>query len=112
MKSAMSSIISLEQSASLQGQLIIDNVLVAYELFHTMRGKRRGKNGCCAIKLNISKTYDRVSWEFIEKVLGKMKFPLQMVATIMDCISTIRYAVIINGQSHGQIIPSRGLRLL
>lgn len=33
-----------------------------------------------------------------------------MIDTVMDCISTVSYAVIINGQSHGQINPSRGLR--
>lgn len=110
MKSAMSATISPEQSAFLQERLKTDNVSVAYELLHTMRDKRRGKSGCCALKLDMSKAYDKVSWKFIEMVMEKMKFPQQMIATIMDCISTITYAVIINGQTQGQIIPSRGLR--
>lgn len=28
----------------------------------------------------------------------------------MSCLSTVRYSVIVNGQSKGSIIPSRGLR--
>lgn len=67
MKSVMPSIISPEQSVFLQGRLITDNVLVAYELLHTMRGKRQGKSGYCALKLDMSKAYERVSWEFVEK---------------------------------------------
>lgn len=110
MKMYMPSIISPEQSAFVHGRLITDNVLVAYELLHTMRGKRQGKNGWCALKLDMSKAYDRVNWKFIEQVMGYMKFPKQMVTTIMNCISTITYSVIINGQRHGQISPSRGIR--
>lgn len=33
-----------------------------------------------------------------------------MINTIMECISSITYSVIINRQSQGQITPSRGLR--
>lgn len=61
MKSVMASVVSPEQSAFIQGRFITDNVLVAYELLRTMRVKRHGKNGCCTLKLDMSKAYDRVS---------------------------------------------------
>lgn len=110
MKQVMPSLISQEQSAFVQGRLITDNVLVAYELLHTMRGKRQGKNGCCAFKLDMAKAFDRVNWKFIDNIMRKMMFPAHMITTIMDCISTVTYSVIINGQRYGQFNPSRGLR--
>ena len=46
------------------GRLITDNVLVAYEALHTMHGKKKGKIGTLAMKLDISKAYDKVEWVF------------------------------------------------
>ncbi|KAA3471098.1 reverse transcriptase [Gossypium australe] len=42
------------------GRLIYDNLLLAYEIFHTFRHKRVGKKGFMVIKLDMSKAYDRV----------------------------------------------------
>ncbi|KAH1092317.1 hypothetical protein J1N35_019574 [Gossypium stocksii] len=42
------------------GRLISNNVLVAYELMHTLKRKRTGKEGSFALKLDMSKAYDQV----------------------------------------------------
>lgn len=38
--------------------LIFDNILVAYEVMHTLKNKRVGSKGSFALKLDINKTYD------------------------------------------------------
>ena len=63
-----------------------------------------------ALKLDISKAYDRVEWVFLEKILLKMGFQDTWVAMIMQCIMMVSYSILVNGQSTGLIYPSRGLR--
>ena len=60
LKQILPQIISPTQSAFVLGRLITNNVLVAYETLHTMHGKKKGKTGTFAMKLDISKAYDRV----------------------------------------------------
>jgi len=53
------SIISPNQSAFTAGRLIIDNILIAYEIFHAMHKDSR-VGGAMALKLDMTKAYDRV----------------------------------------------------
>ena len=57
------------------GRLITDNVLVAYEVLHSMYSRKKGKTGSLALKLDISKAYDRVEWNFLEGMMIKLGFP-------------------------------------
>lgn len=60
LKQVIDPIISDTQSAFIPGRLITDNIMVAYELMHFMKRKTKGKQRWMALKLDMSKTYDRV----------------------------------------------------
>ena len=60
LKGVLDDIISPNQSAFVPGQMIFDNVMIAYETIHTMKEKHSGKHGNMALKLDMSKAYDRV----------------------------------------------------
>ena len=70
----LNSIISETQSAFIADCLITDNILIAFESLHHMKNSCSGKKGFMAMKLDMSKAYDRVEWVFLEKILLKMGF--------------------------------------
>ena len=61
------------------------------------------------LKLDMSKAYDLVALIFFEKILLKMGFQDSWVALIMECICTLSYSILVNGEPKGLISPSRGL---
>ncbi|XP_021752499.1 uncharacterized protein LOC110718005 [Chenopodium quinoa] len=98
------------QSAFVPKRLITDNALIALELFHTMKKKSKGRRGMIAMKLDMSKAYDRVEWEFLRRLLTKLGFAGAWVDTIMTFVSTVRYSFLINGAPSDLLFPTRGLR--
>lgn len=71
LKKVLPSVISMNQSAFVPGQLISDNILIAYELTHFLKNKKHGTESFAAIKLDMSKAYDRVEWSFLEAMMLK-----------------------------------------
>ena len=110
LKKILPRIISENQSAFLSRRLISDNVLVAFELMHYLEHKREGKESFMAVKLDMSKAYDRVEWVFIEKVMERMGFHEKWISMIMQCISTMSYSILKNSVAYGCIKPTRGIR--
>lgn len=62
-----------------------------------------------ALKLDISKAFDKVEWTFLEVMMRRMGFHDIWCRWIMKCITTITYAVLINGTPTQTIIPSSGI---
>lgn len=60
LKGLLPNIISETQSAFVSGRLITDNAIVALEINHWMHRKTKGKIGYTALKIDMSKAYDRV----------------------------------------------------
>ena len=58
----------------------------------------------------MTKTYDRMKWDFIEATLEAFGFHRRFIRIIKECISLESYSILLNGSPSGKLIPSRGLR--
>ena len=83
---------------------------MAFEFMHYLNHKDDGNENYMSIKLDMSKAFNRVEWNFIKEVMEKMGFAKKWVDLIMLCISFVSYSVIINDEACGNVIPSRGIR--
>ena len=82
---------------------------MAYETLHAMNNKRLGKKGSLALKLDISKAYDRVEWGFLKGIMSRMGLPDRWINIVMRYVTSASFFVHINGKAYGNIRPSRGL---
>ena len=83
---------------------------MAFETLHSLQNYKSGTHGFMAIKLNMSKAYNRVDWNFLEELMRKMGFNERWINLIMGCVKTVSYSVLVNGESCGMIHPTRGIR--
>ena len=60
LKKLLPNIITEHQSAFTKDRLITDNILIAFESLHSMQNHTSAKDGYMALKLDMSKAYDRV----------------------------------------------------
>ena len=75
-----------------------------------MKNQKSKKGGFMAMMLDMSKMYDRVEWFYLVKIMEKLGFCEKWVPLVLECISTVSYSILVNGELRGDIRPSRGLR--
>lgn len=61
------------------------------------------------MKTDITKAYDRLEWDFLLETLKYMGFDSRWIGWIMNCVTAIRYYVLISAPE-GFITPAHGLR--
>ena len=110
LKKILPHIISMSQSAFLPDRLITDNVLVAFETMHCINQRSKGKEGLMAIKLDMSKAFDRIEWSCLERIMEKLGFHDRWISLMMMCIKSVSFSVLLNGEPKGLIHPTRGIR--
>lgn len=110
LKSILNKIISSAQSASILGHLISNNIIMGHKCLHTIRNSKLRRQGWAAIKLDISKTYDKVVWVFLNEIMLKLGFDPSWISLILDCISSVNFSILLNEPPKGSFMPNRGLR--
>ena len=110
LKRILGRIISDCQNAFVAKRVITDNIRISFEILHYMKSKRQGNIAHMALKLDISKAYDRMEWAYLKGLMLKMGFHQRWVDLIMAGILSASYFVLVNGVPLGFIKSSRGIR--
>ncbi|KAK2634368.1 hypothetical protein Ddye_029160 [Dipteronia dyeriana] len=95
-RGVLGDVISETQSAFIPGRLISDNAIVGFGCIHALRCRKKWKVGAMAIKLDMLKAYDRVEWDFLAAMLGKLGFSDSWIDRIMRCITSVSFSFLIN----------------
>ncbi|XP_012850814.1 PREDICTED: uncharacterized protein LOC105970524 [Erythranthe guttata] len=109
LKSHLNRFISPFQMAFVLGRNIHDNIIISHEVMHYLHHKS-GSKGFMAIKIDLTKAFDKVEWSLVLKILNLLGFSNQFVNLIQECISSPSFSFLINGSPFGNLRPSRGIR--
>lgn len=75
-----------------------------------MKRKTQGKVGYVALKVDMSKAYDRVEWVFLKGLMQKLGFSRKWIDWIALFMETVKYNFLVSGTKISPITPRRGLR--
>lgn len=100
LKPLLNSLISPKQCSFDPGRHSSDNIVIAQEVFHSMR----------TIKVDLEEAYDRISWDFIYETLSEVGFNQNFCNLLISCVSLCSFQVLFNGSKTTPFIPSRGIR--
>jgi hypothetical protein len=95
-KAILSENISRKQFGFLEGRQIHEAIGVVQEVMHSLKSHNsKGE----IIKIDLSKSYDRVNWIYIWMLLTHLGFEVPFINWVMCCITTIYFVVLINGST-------------
>lgn len=109
LRSVMGKLVNPCQSSFVPNRQSRDNIIVAQEIFHSMR-RKKGKKGWMAIKIDLEKAYDWLSWSFIRDILVDIGLPGGFIDLVWNCISSVRMRMLWNGEALEEFTPTRGIR--
>lgn len=68
------------------------------------------KEGEIALKIDISKVFDKVDWRYLHVILLKLGFDSTWVNWMRMCVEYVEFNVLVNGEGVGPILLGRWLR--
>ncbi|PKA62376.1 putative mitochondrial protein [Apostasia shenzhenica] len=108
-KDVLSSLISQEQGAFVPGRGIADNCLLAQEIMQKLASSE-SSTGYMSVKVDMEQAYDRMRWDFLQKILQHFGFPDNWSKWALACVEAPRFALMINGRKSNWIEATCGFR--
>eukprot|EP00253_Pinus_taeda_P011233 PITA_11233 len=96
-----------EQTGYVEGRQIMDGIILSNEVIHSLKILK--KPGMI-MKLDPSKAFDKLSWEYIQQMLLAFGFSATWTRWIMNLISSPCFSVLLNASLSMPFHPSRGIR--
>jgi hypothetical protein len=100
-------LIAKEQSAFIRGRYILESVVVAHKIVHTIH---QSKEPDIVLKLHYEKTYDRVNLDFLVEILRSRGFGDKWIGWIQDIVFGSSVSVLANGEASSTFKTGKWLR--
>jgi hypothetical protein len=107
LKPILPTIIFLEQSGYMECRQILDNVILSHKVIHSLQ---KTKTPGMLLKLDLSKAFDKISWEYMQAMHLSFGFDQGWVTWIVNLTSLAFFSLLINGIPSKPFSPSRGIR--
>lgn len=107
LKSILPELISQEQTGFIKGRQTVDDIIVAQEAIHSLKNS---KHKGMMIKLDLAKAYDRLSWEYLQKILKSYGFDDRWIDWVMSMITMPIMSILLNRTPIEAFNPSKGFR--
>ncbi|GJT61670.1 putative RNA-directed DNA polymerase, eukaryota, reverse transcriptase zinc-binding domain protein, partial [Tanacetum coccineum] len=101
------SVVSMEQTAFIKGRQILDGPMMVNEIIGWYKKK---KKRAMILKVDFEKSFDSLSWEFLDRTMEFMCFPKKWRDWIHACLHSARASILINGSPTKEFRLDRGLR--
>ena len=85
LKPLLPSFVSREQSGYVEGRQILNNIIQAHKVVHSLTSKRQVG---IIMQLDIAKAYDKVNWPYIKKILIALGFDHNWVRWAMALVTS------------------------
>jgi hypothetical protein len=106
LKPVLPFIISHEQTGYVEGRQILDNILLAHEVIHSLRSTRTPG---MLIKLDLSKYFDKLSWQYMSSLLLAFGFSEAWVDWVINLTSSTFFSILVNGVPSSPFSPSHDI---
>ena len=106
LKKEIVDLISKEQSGFIASRKILDGIIIATEVIHSMA---KSKEKAMFIKLDMAKAYERVRWSFLWRILSTFGFSEDWIQWVRSCVTSVSFSVLTNGSHSDLFGASRGL---
>jgi len=106
-RSVLSGIIDERQPAFIKDRHILHGILILNEV---VKEALKRKKPVMVFKVDFKKTYDSVSWSFLDYMLIRLGFCLKWRKWITACLQLATILILVNGSPTKEFALTRGLR--
>lgn len=85
----------------------MDNIFVTQEIIHSLK---RTKSPGMFLKLDMSKAFDKINWQYMSVVLSAFRFNPHWIYWIINLTYLALFSILVNGSPTPTFCTSRGIR--
>ena len=100
-------IISPKQAGFVEGRQILDGIILVHKTIHSLKVTRTPG---MLLKLDLSKAYDKLNWQFLASILKAFGFVEEWSNWIMNMVSSDFFSILVNGSPSSPFNATRGIR--